>query len=157
MFNYLRSDLDRLVLVTRKAPTTVGRPFDSRQTATDFLTPIERQVLRVPDVSSESHLRSLQAKGKTREKRWQCRGVVYKVTSNSLDHHELTNQTNMKSGFYASCFLVAFAAATPIEHQARQISSVNQASGSGRQSTSNSQVTPSLSRCKHPPNDENLE
>ncbi|POW09082.1 hypothetical protein PSHT_09288, partial [Puccinia striiformis] len=78
MFNYLRSDLDRLVLVTRKAPTTVGRPFDSRQTATDFLTPIERQVLRVPDVSSESHLRSLQAKGKTREKRWQCRGVVYK-------------------------------------------------------------------------------
>ncbi|KAI9624087.1 hypothetical protein KEM48_009164 [Puccinia striiformis f. sp. tritici PST-130] len=48
----------------------------------------------------------------------------------------------MKSGFYASCFLVAFAAATPIEHQARQISSVNQASGSGRQSTSDSHVTP---------------
>ncbi|KNE97881.1 hypothetical protein PSTG_08904 [Puccinia striiformis f. sp. tritici PST-78] len=48
----------------------------------------------------------------------------------------------MKSGLYAACFLAAFAAATPIEHQARQISSFNQASGSGQQSTSNSQTTP---------------
>ncbi|KAI9626712.1 hypothetical protein KEM48_010175 [Puccinia striiformis f. sp. tritici PST-130] len=48
----------------------------------------------------------------------------------------------MISGFYAACFLAAFAAATPIEHQARQMSSVSQASGSGHQSTSNSQVTP---------------
>ncbi|KAI9626713.1 hypothetical protein KEM48_010176 [Puccinia striiformis f. sp. tritici PST-130] len=29
----------------------------------------------------------------------------------------------MISGFYAACFLAAFAAATPIEHQARQMSS----------------------------------
>ncbi|POW19839.1 hypothetical protein PSHT_04210 [Puccinia striiformis] len=71
----------------------------------------------------------------------------------------------MISTFYAACFLAAcmspkclhcvfklqltiffafrsVAAATPIEHQARQISSFNQASGSGQQATSNSQVTP---------------
>ncbi|KAI7963879.1 hypothetical protein MJO29_004306 [Puccinia striiformis f. sp. tritici] len=48
----------------------------------------------------------------------------------------------MISGFYAACLLAALAAATPIEHQARQMSSVNQASGSGQQATSNSQVTP---------------
>ncbi|KAI9618371.1 hypothetical protein KEM48_006824 [Puccinia striiformis f. sp. tritici PST-130] len=48
----------------------------------------------------------------------------------------------MKSGIYAACFLAAFAAATPIEHEARQISSFNQASGSGQQATSNSQATP---------------
>ncbi|KAI7966358.1 hypothetical protein MJO29_002106 [Puccinia striiformis f. sp. tritici] len=48
----------------------------------------------------------------------------------------------MKSGIYAACFLAAFAAATPIEHQVRQISSFNQASGSGQQATSNIQATP---------------
>ncbi|KAI9626977.1 hypothetical protein H4Q26_017610 [Puccinia striiformis f. sp. tritici PST-130] len=48
----------------------------------------------------------------------------------------------MKSAIYAGCFLAAFASATPVEHQARQISSINQASGSGHQSTSSSQATP---------------
>ncbi|POW09091.1 hypothetical protein PSHT_09292 [Puccinia striiformis] len=57
MLNYLCSDLDR------KAPTTVGRPFDSRQTATIFLTPIKHHVLRMPDLSSESHPPQSSSKG----------------------------------------------------------------------------------------------
>ncbi|KAI9620981.1 hypothetical protein KEM48_007910 [Puccinia striiformis f. sp. tritici PST-130] len=62
--------------------------------------------------------------------------------SSHFHHHQLTNPTNMISGIYAACFLAAFATATPVDHQARQISSLNQASGSGHQSTSTSQTTP---------------
>ncbi|KNZ52558.1 hypothetical protein VP01_3521g1 [Puccinia sorghi] len=48
----------------------------------------------------------------------------------------------MRSFVYVACILAAFAAATPVQHDARMISSSHQASGQGSQSNSNSQVTP---------------
>jgi len=48
----------------------------------------------------------------------------------------------MKSFVYVACVLAAFAAATPVQHDARMISSSHQASGQGSQSNNGYQVTP---------------
>ncbi|KNZ63119.1 hypothetical protein VP01_1186g7 [Puccinia sorghi] len=48
----------------------------------------------------------------------------------------------MKSFVYVACFLAAFAAASPVQHDTRMIGSSQQASGQGSQSSSTSQISP---------------
>ncbi|KAI9616985.1 hypothetical protein H4Q26_010622 [Puccinia striiformis f. sp. tritici PST-130] len=128
---------DERLTLDVKAPATVGL-FDPRQTAALCLMPLARP-LQGHGITGPSLHHQLTQPALNSSNNLLAITLQLPVTSTSLHHHQLTDQPNMISGFYAACFLAAFAAATPIEHQARQISSFNQVSGSGQQATSNSQ------------------